>query len=84
MVEKDRDLKFGDVLISNVTLEKANKIRSYIKKNSTSGYWVFVMKDRKTGKYNLSAQNNWGLQLDAGELKELKAYVKLAKQELKG
>ena len=80
---KDKDnLKFGDIVASNISLEKANKIRSFIKRN-TESFWIFVVRNSKTGKYNVSAQNTWGGSLDEEELNLIKSTVKKAKEELK-
>lgn len=70
--------KFGNVVAPNLSLDKANKVRSSIKQN-TKGYWVFVAKNPKTGKYNVSVQNTWGASLNGQELYEVKQVVKKAK-----
>jgi len=79
---KEKDNKYGEVVAPNISLDRANKIRSYIKKN-TAGYWVFVVKNQKTGKYNVSVQNAWGQALNAEETAEVRSTVKAAKEDLK-
>lgn len=82
MSKKEHPL-YGEIVVSSVSLEKANFIRSFIKQN-TVGYWVYVFKNRnKSGSYNIGAQNTWGASLSAEELKEIKSCVKTAKETLK-
>ncbi len=77
--KEEKDSKFGDAMASNISLERANKIRSYIKLY-TKGFWVFVYKNRSTGKYNVSCQNTWGGPLIASELAQIKSVVKEFKE----
>lgn len=79
---KEKDNKYGEVVAPNISLDRANKIRSYIKEN-TKGFWVFVVKNQKTGKYNVSVQNAWGQSLNADETAEVRTTVKEAKESLK-
>ncbi len=79
---KEKQNGYGEVVATNISLSRANNIRSYIKR-STEGYWVFVVKNQKTGKYNVSVQNAWGQALNADETAEVRSTVKAAKEDLK-
>lgn len=78
-MSKEKEEKFGDVIVSSVSLTKACSIRSFI--NTRAKYWLFVVKNKKTGKYNVCAQNVWGSSLNGEELHEVKSLAKEAKSQ---
>ena len=77
MTKDNQNQKFGEVFAKNVSLDRANKIRSIIKMN-TIGLWVFVYKGKKNFSYEVGVQNAWGGPLSMDERKKVKEAIEKA------